>query len=430
MKILVVDDELVSRMKMKRIMDSLGECKEADMGSQAVALFRDAWKREAPFDLITLDITMPELDGTQVLQQIREYEKAGDIPGEKQAKVFMVTGQSDRNTIVSCIRAGCNDYIMKPFSLQTVMKKLFDNGLVADPGSPASEDAQGPVPDGAKRSLLDRIIERFHQGEIELPPLPKISTKFNDLAAGNAQIQDIADLLKQDPAISSKLISISNSAYYRGLVENDTVEKAISRLGLQATRQTVDALSQRSLYITSQVQYTGIIEALWEHSLACAHACQLVSESLSARTGYDLFTMGLLHDIGKLFLLRVMGEIENNGRQAGTPAAEDLTEWLEEHHCKAGGILLLKWGFSGEYIRAALHHDDLGAADSLTDELHMVSLSNELVKSMGYATHAGSPSAGPMESESAGKLGITPEMMTGIQEEVRARMEQLKDYLG
>ncbi|HPS93510.1 MAG TPA: response regulator, partial [Deltaproteobacteria bacterium] len=64
MKILVVDDELVSRMKMKRIMDSLGECKEADMGSQAVALFRDAWKREAPFDLITLDITMPEMDGT------------------------------------------------------------------------------------------------------------------------------------------------------------------------------------------------------------------------------------------------------------------------------------------------------------------------------------------------------------------------------
>jgi len=59
----------------------------------------------------------------------------------------------------------------------------------------------------------------------------------------------------------------------------------------------------------------------------------------------------------------------------------------------------------------------------------MVYVANELVKSMGYGTHAGSSSTGPMESESAGKLGITPEMMTGIQKEVRTRMEQLKVYL-
>lgn len=58
-----------------------------------------------------------------------------------------------------------------------------------------------------------------------------------------ANLQEIGDLLKQDAAISFKLISIANSVYYRGVVESKTLGQAISRLGLNTTRQYVEAVT-------------------------------------------------------------------------------------------------------------------------------------------------------------------------------------------
>ena len=82
MRILVVDDELVSREKMKHIMSSLGECDEAASGQDALKAFSEARTDGKQYDLITLDISMPEMDGTEVLGRIRTMEKEEGIPKE------------------------------------------------------------------------------------------------------------------------------------------------------------------------------------------------------------------------------------------------------------------------------------------------------------------------------------------------------------
>jgi HD-like signal output (HDOD) protein/DNA-binding NarL/FixJ family response regulator len=427
MKILVVDDELVSRMKMKMIMEGIGECTEADGGQRAVKLFFDAWEKGTPYGLVVLDVTMPEVDGTQVLQQIRELEKTKDVSQETQVKVFMVSAQSDKHTIISCIKSGCNDYITKPFTKEIIMKKLVDNGLIESNSAREADD--GFTPRKTKRSMLEHIIDRFKQGEIDLPSLSKIYIKFNELVKKNAQLQELAEFLKQDPAISSKLISISNSAFYRGAMENHTLEQAITRLGIKTTKETVDAISQRSLYISSNEKYSAIIEVLWEHSLSCAHACLLVTESLNKMSAKDLFTIGILHDIGKLFLLQVVGEMEKKGNAGDAPSKEDLEEWLDTHHCRAGSTLLTKWGFPAEFIQAALYHDSPGNAKSISYELLVVHAANEIVKSMGYLSKVGKGPE-PLESDIILKLGLSPQMIEKIQAQVKTRMEHLKEYLG
>jgi putative nucleotidyltransferase with HDIG domain len=425
MKILVVDDEIVSRMLMKKIMESFGRCTEADSGQRALALFHESEETGAPFDLITMDISMPEMDGTQALQKIREFEETNNVPMESRMKVFMVTAHSDKNTIISCLKSGCNDYIMKPFSKRTIIKKLLENGLITEDGSLEMDDNEQKTRK-SNRSILDYIIEQFKNGEIDLPSLSKIYTKFNELVKKNAQLQDLAELLKQDAAISSKLISISNSAYYRGAAENYTLEQSVSRLGIKITKQTVDVISQKSLYIASHEKYSMIMEALWEHSLSCAHACLLVSESLGIPSK-DLFTMGLLHDIGKLFLLQVVGEIEKKWHESEAPSKEELEEWLNEHHCRAGSSLLTKWGFPEEFVQVALQHDELGDTN-ITHELLVVHTANEIVKSMGYS-YTGGESAGVLDNDIIQKLGLTPQMIENIKAEVGTRMEQLREYL-
>jgi two-component system chemotaxis response regulator CheY len=133
MNILVVDDELVSRRKMEVIMTSYGTCETAETGEAAMAAFCRAWETWSPFDLITLDVSMPGMDGTEVLYRIREMETEKGVPVSKKAKIIMVTGQLDKSTIVTCIQAGCDGYVSKPFDGYTVRQKIIKLGLVKEP---------------------------------------------------------------------------------------------------------------------------------------------------------------------------------------------------------------------------------------------------------------------------------------------------------
>ncbi len=126
MRIMVVDDELVSRKKMEKILSGFGEVEVVENGEKAIDIFRKASDKGEEFDLITLDIEMPGIDGTETLFEIREIEKEKHIPTNKQVKVLMVTSHSHRDYVITSMQAGCNDYIVKPFTKDTVIKKLFD----------------------------------------------------------------------------------------------------------------------------------------------------------------------------------------------------------------------------------------------------------------------------------------------------------------
>jgi two-component system chemotaxis response regulator CheY len=129
MKILVVDDEMVSREKMKLIMSHFGQCEAVENGVEAVKIFVKAWESWTPYDLISLDVQMPEMDGIEVLGKIRGLELEKGVSDNRRAKIVMVTARADTETLVSCIQAGCNDYVIKPFDKATVAKKLAKLGF-------------------------------------------------------------------------------------------------------------------------------------------------------------------------------------------------------------------------------------------------------------------------------------------------------------
>ncbi|HOJ14132.1 MAG TPA: HDOD domain-containing protein [Deltaproteobacteria bacterium] len=424
MRVLVVDDELVSREKMRRIMAGLfGGCDEASTGQAALEAVSAAMSENRPYELITLDISMPSMDGIDVLKRIRESERAENVPKDARAKIFMVTAASERETIITCIKEGCNDYITKPFSSDRVLKKLRDNGILPpEPdGAPAGAQAS------AAKNSLDGVIERFNRGEMELPPMHLIQRKFYELTASGATLAAIADLLEKDPAISSKLIRISNSSFYRGYNENVTVEQAVNRLGLIATKQTVDAVCSRALYDDVHPNYVQVVEKLWVHSLACAYACQLIAELRGIRLLEDPFTMGLFHDIGKLMLLRVIGELQRSGKDVDTDT-DMLMSAVETHHGKAGAVLLKKWLFPAVFVQVAELHDDLGKVLTPGRELLVVQLANIAVKSLGYGT-PNAQGVQPGASEQAKSLGVDPSVMDLVGTQVKKYMDEFVEYL-
>lgn len=126
MKIMVVDDEFVSRLKMQKILSDFGEITPIENGQDAINSFRKAMDEGDLFSLITLDIDMPGVDGLEALFEIREIEKEKEVVQDKQVKILMVTSHSGKDHVITAVQAGCNEYIVKPFNKEVVVKKLFD----------------------------------------------------------------------------------------------------------------------------------------------------------------------------------------------------------------------------------------------------------------------------------------------------------------
>jgi len=127
---LVVDDESVSRRVMQRIMDAHGHCEAVENGEQALAVFRAAMETGKCFDLVTLDVSMPDIDGIRVLKAIRKMEEENGRGGQKPVKVLMATANADSRIVKTCIEAGCDDYIVKPCSKDSVNGKLQKLGFI------------------------------------------------------------------------------------------------------------------------------------------------------------------------------------------------------------------------------------------------------------------------------------------------------------
>ena len=129
MKILIVDDEMVSRRKMEIVMREYGDCQAVENGNAAIRAFTEAIETGAPFDLITLDVSLPDMDGTDVLSVIRKLENGNTIAEDKRVRVLMVTAHGDQETVMTSIVAGCDDYVKKPFKLETITQKLAKIGV-------------------------------------------------------------------------------------------------------------------------------------------------------------------------------------------------------------------------------------------------------------------------------------------------------------
>ena len=114
MKILIVDDDLVSRKYLHGILRRYGYCEIAANGKEAVEYVRASIERKDPYDLVFLDIMMPEMDGDETLEVIRNMEEKAEISSGQGAKIAMISALNDKKNILSSFSKGCEYYLVKP----------------------------------------------------------------------------------------------------------------------------------------------------------------------------------------------------------------------------------------------------------------------------------------------------------------------------
>lgn len=130
MKTLIVEDGFVGRRLLVSILSAYGSCDTAVNGLEALEAFELAWSEGAPYDLICLDIMLPEMDGHEVLKRIRSFEAAKGISGLNCVKVIMTTSLSDFENIRTAFVEQCEGYLVKPISKAKLIETLKKLELV------------------------------------------------------------------------------------------------------------------------------------------------------------------------------------------------------------------------------------------------------------------------------------------------------------
>ena len=127
MKILLAEDDFVTRKFMVNFLSKYGECDVTVDGMEAVYAFMMALEDDEPYDLVCLDIMMPVMDGYQALVAIRKLEKEKNVPEEKAVKVIMTTALNEERNVKMAFELGCTIYSGKPINqdrFEQALKKL------------------------------------------------------------------------------------------------------------------------------------------------------------------------------------------------------------------------------------------------------------------------------------------------------------------
>ena len=125
MKCLIVEDELQSRHILKGMLTSISECDIAVNGQEAIDSFRLAHESKRPYNVIFMNVTMPDVDGLTALREIRSLEKGMNIPSGLKVKAVMMTVPDDPRAIIKAFKEGeANSFLIKP-----ITQKILDNEM-------------------------------------------------------------------------------------------------------------------------------------------------------------------------------------------------------------------------------------------------------------------------------------------------------------
>ena len=230
-------------------------------------------------------------------------------------------------------------------------------------------------------------MQRYHLREKigtvdDIPPLPALASKIIDSCINERiNYRQMAELIRRDLALTSKLLSLINSSFYALDKHIDDLTHAISLLGKKTILNLVLSISIFNIFTPEGKKRERQLAAFWKHCLACA----ITAETLARTIGYpqteEAFIGGLLHDIGKLiafirfpeefslFLNQLQMQAESGENSKTTPLE------LEENilglcHHQLGKWTAERWDFPEKIINAVwLHHQPITSCVKETDRL-------------------------------------------------------------
>lgn len=273
------------------------------------------------------------------------------------------------------------------------------------------------------RSVLRRLSE--------LPTLPAAFYRMLDaLSNPKLSMVKISQVVSEDPALASKMLKLANSPYYGFQKEVRSVEHAMILLGVETVKALALGVSIFNTFHESS-DLAGINRAgLWTHFLAVAFCARQLASVVQFTEPDAAFTSGLIHDIGRLALLRLFPSESVAVVEAIKDGELTLLEAEERafglDHQAAGSFLAGNWGLPDDLRdTVACHHD--GAALDKGDLAGAVYLADKICKLRGLGW-TGEVKIPEIPSDELDKFGITSEQLEQIEERLMVKEAKFNEF--
>jgi len=236
-----------------------------------------------------------------------------------------------------------------------------------------------PEEEEEDRALSARLLEHFAAHRPGPTSFPSVSLQILNLVVSeNPEVSELARLVGRDPAMSAGVLSVANSAYYRGLREIETVRDAVTRLGLKELGRVAGAVSVRTLFNTriraEQVAFGELWSELFRRAVVVGSGAAWLAMRRPGGRSDRAYLGGLLHDVGKSMALRSLAALVAEDRLP-RPDEGRLLRVLDRVHVEIGGAAHQEWNLP-QYltVMAVRHHDPAIPPDAEFAELHAVRL--------------------------------------------------------
>lgn len=241
----------------------------------------------------------------------------------------------------------------------------------------------------------------------------------------NTNFDDLADIVKTDPAMSARLLKIVNSAFYGFDERVDTLTHAMNIIG---TEQLTDLAL--AAIVTSKFQ--GIprdlinMETFWMHSIACGIAARKIAKPMSGVEAERIYLGGMLHDIGSLILFKESPEeakkILLRCKESGENLFKVEKEVLGYDHAEVGALLLTEWKMSERLVEVVKYHHNPANAGDYMEEACIVARADALVYEMNIG-NSGEPGVPELDPIVAEMIPLSEDEINALKDEISVQVD-------
>ncbi len=215
-----------------------------------------------------------------------------------------------------------------------------------------------------------------------IPTLPVIANQIMQVAQDeNKSLRQLVPIIEKDPPLAIKVLKMANAAYYGLRRQVDSLRDAVMILGMDALYQMALSFSVIKVLDTSKTANLVAWDKFWEHSAAVGHIAELLKKKLQLRAVPNAFSLGLLHDIGKLVYYKLEPEAYTNlilsCAEDEIPLYDGEIEAFGITHEQIGIWIAEKWQLPAALISSiGYHHRPHEAAEDLQLNAALVQIAN------------------------------------------------------
>ena len=234
-------------------------------------------------------------------------------------------------------------------------------------------------------------LEEIKQHIDQFPGMPPLCRSLiAHLGDPETEFKTIRDLVKYDPGLTADILKFANSAYFGALQGVNSLQTALVRLGTKMVMELILSLSVTSRLLPCLPGYGLMAKDLLKHSIWTAVAAQELANMLNMKQVDMIFTVGLMHDLGKL----IMDPFVQFERLQFNKVFETLKASFEQEerhilgfdHAQTGAMILEKWNLGPQIVAGIRWHHEPDKADEYQDLIYLIHLADMLALSEGIGT--------------------------------------------